>query len=596
MASEAVPDTALEDRVRAEQIALLFHRTPLSLATNVLLATGLVWVLWEVAERAVLAAWWSTIVVLVAVRVVFFIGYRRRSLRRSLPWHSLTSAVTLASGVVWGAAGVLFFFPDATIPLIFVTVVLAGLTAGAVPAYASWPASLYSLIPAGVPLGLRYLAEGGEFMVMGLMSLLYVVNVFAGGRQLSNVLVSSIRLRLERQQLVQQLQEEKALAEHARVKAEEANAAKSKFLAAASHDLRQPLHAVNLFVEAMRHEKDPAQANKLLDDLGASVHALEGLFNEILDISKLEAGLFRPQPGVIVVQALFDGLERELRPVAEEKGIELGFVPTRLKVVSDARMLVRILRNIILNAIHYTPAGAVLVGCRRKGEGVALTVYDTGPGIAPEHQRAIFREFYQLGNAERDRRKGLGLGLAIVDGLCRALEHRLELRSCPGRGSAFSVHVPVTGGTAPECPAPAETMDGLAGRAVLVIDDEVTIREAATTVLSQWGCQVLTAESADEAITRMAETDFMPDALITDYRLRDGRTGTGTIAAVRETLGWPVPAAILTGDTAPERLREASASGLLLLHKPLHPARLRAALTHLCVAPGQRFETVEDDG
>lgn len=596
MAAEAAPDTALGGRVREEQIALLFRHTPLSLLTNVLLASGLVWILWEVADQFVLKVWWLFIVVLAAVRGVFFLGYRHRSPHHPLPWHSFMSAVTLASGGVWGAAGVLFFIPDATIALIFVTLVIGGLTAGAVPAYVSWPPALYSLVPTCLPLALRYLVEGGEFTVMGFMCLLYMVNVLSGGRSLSKVLVGSIRLRLERQELVHQLQEGKAFAERAREKAEEANAAKSKFLAAASHDLRQPLQAVNLFVEAIRHERDPAQAGKLLDDLGASVHALEGLFNEILDISKLEAGLFRPQPGVIVVQALFNGLERELGPVAEEKGIELGFVPTRLKVMSDARMLVRILRNIILNAIHYTAEGAVLVGCRRKGDCVALTVYDTGPGIAPEHQRAIFREFYQIGNAERDRRKGLGLGLAIVDGLCRVLDHRLELHSRPGQGSTFSVYVPVTGDAAPERPAATVAVSGLAGRAVLVIDDESTIREAASTVLRQWGCPVLTAGSADDAITQMNETGFMPDALIADYRLRDGQTGTEAIAAVRGALGRPVPAAILTGDTAPERLREAGASGLLLLHKPLRPARLLAALTHLCAAPGQRFEAVEDGG
>ena len=598
MAAEAAPDTALEGRVREEQIALLFRHTPLSLLTNVLLASGLVWILWEVADQFVLKVWWLFIVVLAAVRGVFFLGYRHRSPHHPLPWHSFMSAVTLASGGVWGAAGVLFFIPDATIALIFVSLVIGGLTAGAVPAYVSWPPALYSLVPTCLPLALRYLVEGGEFTVMGFMCLLYMVNVLSGGRSLSKVLVGSIRLRLERQELVHQLQEGKAFAERAREKAEEANAAKSKFLAAASHDLRQPLQAVNLFVEAIRHERDPAQAGKLLDDLGASVHALEGLFNEILDISKLEAGLFRPQPGVIVVQALFNGLERELGPVAEEKGIELGFVPTRLKVMSDAPMLVRILRNIILNAIHYTPEGAVLVGCRRKGHCVALTVYDTGPGIAPEHQRAIFREFYQIGNAERDRRKGLGLGLAIVDGLCRVLDHRLELHSRPGQGSTFSVYVPVTGDAAPERPVATVAVSGLAGRAVLVIDDESTIREAASTVLRQWGCPVLTAGSADDAITQMNETGFMPDALIADYRLRDGQTGTEAIAAVRGALGRPVPAAILTGDTAPERLREASASGLLLLHKPLHPARLRAALIHLCGAPspGQPFEAADDAG
>jgi signal transduction histidine kinase/CheY-like chemotaxis protein len=417
---------------------------------------------------------------------------------------------------------------------------------------------------------------------MGLMCVLYLFNVLASARQVSRVLDESIRLRLEKQELVQQLQEEKSAAEKARTSAEEANVAKSKFLAAASHDLRQPLHAVNLFVDALRHAPDKERADEILAHLGASALSLEELLNELLDISKLEAGLFKPEVCVLDLQEIFDGMERELRPLADEKGIELGFVATRLKVRSDPLMLGRILRNIITNAIRYTTRGAVLVGCRRREGSVAIAVYDTGPGIPPEYHQAIFREFYQLGNPERDRRKGLGLGLAIVDGLCRILGHSLSLRSTLGRGSAFFVQVPIA---RQEVSAPIavreECPGSLQGWSVLIIDDEPTICQAMEGILAHWGCRVLSAESAREALLRLNQENFAPDAIVVDYRLREGLTGSEAISEIRNAIGRHIPALIVTGDTAPERLREANASGYLLLHKPVQPARLRTALARL---------------
>jgi signal transduction histidine kinase/ActR/RegA family two-component response regulator len=492
------------------------------------------------------------------------------------------TAATACSGVLWGAAGVLFFIPESAAALVILTIVLAGMAAGTIASHSSWPAAQVSFsVLALTPISLHYMLVGGDLWVIGLMCLIFLANVLAFSRESYRTLVESIRLRLEKQQLVQQLREEMAAAEQARTRAEEASLAKSKFLAAASHDLRQPLQAVHLLVDALRHETRPDRAERVLGNLAAAAQSLEELLNELLDISKLEAGLFKPQSRKLPLQEIFAALDRELRPVAEEKGIELGFVATRLTVASDPQMLTRILRNIITNALRYTERGAVLVGCRRRGEHAAIAVCDTGPGIAPEHHQAIFREFYQLGNPERDRRKGLGLGLAIVEGLCRILGHTLELGSRVGHGSTFLVQVPIVKGALTGAEeAAAEDAPGLRDFAVLVIDDEPAICEAMTDALAGWGCRVLAAPSAQVALERLAAESFIPAAIIADYRLREGQTGTAAIAAVRSAIGRAVPAAILTGDTAPERLREAGASGLLLLHKPVKPARLRAALSN----------------
>lgn len=582
MPGKPIPATTLQGQVEAEKIEVLFRNTSFALITNLLLSAGLVWVLWNVAERNTLIAWWAAIILLVIARLGLLVCYRRRAVTSTRPWHIYLTVATMFAGAAWGAAGTLFFNPDSTIALIFITITLAGITAGSVASYSSWRPAQYAAIPTGLPIALSYLMAGGDFWIMGLMCILYLFNVLASARQVSRVLDESIRLRIEKQGLVRQLQDEKKAADQARMRAEEANLAKSKFLAAANHDLRQPLHAVNLFVEALRHAPDAARAGEILEHLQASTQSLEGLLNELLDISKLEAGLFKPQVSVLRLQDMFDGLERELRPVAEEKGIELGFVASRLAILSDPQMLGRVLRNIITNAIRYTDRGAVLVGARRKKDGVAIAVYDTGKGIAPEHHQAIFREFYQLENPERDRRKGLGLGLAIVERLCRILDHPLALRSAPGRGTAFFVQAPLAAEGARlletnEEDSPAE----LEGWSVLVIDDEAVIRHAMAEVLGGWGCRTLTAESAEEALAMIEREGVVPDVIIADYRLREGHTGSEAIARVRKAIGSHIPALILTGDTAPERLREASASECFLLHKPVHPGRLKSALTRL---------------
>lgn len=586
MGSKTSAANSLAQQIRQEQINILFQHAPLAQATNLIVATVLVWFLWGFVSPVLLLVWWLLIIVVVLFRLGLVFGFRRRSADSPVAWHTLMTGATAVSGILWGAAGVLFFMPDSAPVLVFVTIILAGMAAGSISSHSSWlPAQFSYAILTMVPISVRFLFEGTDLSVMGLMCLVYLFNILAFARQLSRTLIDSIRLRLERQELVLQLREEMVAADQARAMAEEANRAKSKFLAAASHDLRQPLHAINLFIEALRNENDPARAGTVLAHLGAAAESLEKLFNELLDISKLEAGLFKPQTGVLVLQEIFDMLEQELRPVAEEKGIELCFVGTRIRIESDSSMLERILRNIITNAIHYNTArGTVLVGCRRRGDRVAIAVYDTGPGIAPEHHQAIFREFYQLENPERNRRKGLGLGLAIVDGLCRLLGHRVELKSRLGHGSAFLIHVPVAAGNVHGEPHLAEDAveipAGLQGLAVLVIDDDPDICVAMAEVLGGWGCRVRTAESARDALELLSTENFMPDMIIADYRLREGATGSGAIAEIRHALARPVRAAILTGDTDPERLREASASGFLLLHKPIQPARLRAALTH----------------
>ncbi|CAA7616001.1 PAS domain S-box protein [Magnetospirillum sp. UT-4] len=363
--------------------------------------------------------------------------------------------------------------------------------------------------------------------------------------------------------------------------AEEANVAKTRFLAAASHDLRQPMQALAMFVEVLSgSDLDPARAT-LVGRVQDSVTALEGLLNGLLDVSKLEAGLVVPQADDFAIGPMMRRLAREFESLCVAEGIRLSAVPTGLAVHTDAALVERILRNLLNNAVRYTPAGGrVLFGCRRRGDVLRLEVWDSGIGIPQAELRNIFREFHQVGNSGRDRRQGLGLGLAIVERLARLLGHRIDVRSVEGRGSVFAVEVPVCHRRiAPGVrQLPLDLMRR--GVSILVIEDEPDVRDGLEALLASWGHVVLAAGGADEAIRRLPGFGRLPDLIIADYRLQNGETGGQAIAriAIHLRAEGKVPAIIVTGDTAPERLQQAQALGHRLLHKPVRPDALRAAI------------------
>jgi CheY-like chemotaxis protein len=302
-------------------------------------------------------------------------------------------------------------------------------------------------------------------------------------------------------------------------------------------------------------------------------------------MTKLDAGIVEPVPTELPVQRLLDRIETTFADAAHKKGLRLRVVESGAWVESDPILLERILLNLVSNAVRYTEKGGVVVGCRRRGPSLRIDVCDTGPGIPEDQRRSIFGEFYQLARSDAGRREGLGLGLAIVDRLCRLLRHRVEVDSHPGRGSRFSVSVPVAQArTEIEIPAPASPIaDPARGKRIMVVDDDTLVLDGMRGVLQGWGCQVATAVSGDAALARLEE-DGAPDLIISDSRLADGENGVDAIARLRAAAGMPIPAFVITGDTAPERLREASAAGFALLHKPVSPMALRTTLNRLLKA------------
>lgn len=389
--------------------------------------------------------------------------------------------------------------------------------------------------------------------------------------------------------------------------AERANAAKTRFLATASHDLRQPIHALGLFFANLADRVRNAETESLIEQIEDSIEAIDSMLNALLDISKLDAGVIRPHVGPVAVADLFKRLateyqshginpfgvllERRLfkrpetphQPTARETGNALRIRSSRAIVQSDPAMLERILRNLISNALRYTRNGRVLVGARRRGDKLRIEVHDTGIGIPADQLDDIFLEFHQLGNPERNRHQGLGLGLAIVKRLAALLGHQITVRSRLGRGSCFAVTLPIAReSTHCALPSPA-TIPGreLQGRRILVLDDDSAVLEAMDGLLGRWGCVVIKAASLEEAQEKLKANAPPPELLIVDYRLRGELSGLEAVALLQKNLRRYVPTLVITGDTAPDHLREAEASGYPLLHKPVQPAKLRSVVRHL---------------
>lgn len=375
-----------------------------------------------------------------------------------------------------------------------------------------------------------------------------------------------------------------AALESARRAAEQANSAKTRFLAAASHDLRQPIHALGLLFATLSDRVKNQDSMELMASIEESIDAVESMLNSLLDISKLDAGVVRPNVGRVHMWPLLRRLDTAFHPLANETGNRLRVRSTDLVVQSDAAMLEQVLANLVSNALRYTDKGKVLVCPRRRGDMLRIEVYDTGPGIAEDQFENIFLEFHQLGNPERNRRRGLGLGLAIVKRAVEILCHPLEVRSVVGKGSRFTVTVPI-----PEAVTENNKTDEVSatpgseieGRRVLVLDDDINVLEAMRGLLTRWGCEVIAVPSLGDAEQTVRETADAPDILIVDYRLKGCASGLDAIAALEALTGSRIPALVVTGDTAPDRLREAEASGYPLLHKPVKPASLRTAMRRL---------------
>jgi signal transduction histidine kinase len=359
-----------------------------------------------------------------------------------------------------------------------------------------------------------------------------------------------------------------------------ANLAKSRFLAAASHDLRQPLHALGLFVAQLHGRVRANDRRRIVARIDAALSAMNELFNALLDISKLDAGVLTPSITEFPVAKLLDRVETTFTGTAREKGLSLRVISSSAWVRSDFILLERIVFNLVSNAVRYTSSGGLVVGCRNRGVNLHIEVWDSGPGVPQDQQQNIFGEFYRLGAPGA----GLGLGLAIVDRLCRLLDHSVRLTSILGKGSCFSITVPRVAARPEigESPTPAHpSMDASDRKLVVLIDDNPLVLEGMCGLFRSWGYHLLVAGTDDEALAGVADRDRPPDLIVSDYHLSGGKTGIEVIEGLRRTLSAEIPAFLVSGDTNPELLRQARASGYHLLHKPVDPMKLRAMVSYV---------------
>ncbi len=401
------------------------------------------------------------------------------------------------------------------------------------------------------------------------------------GSEVPDHLLQLEQLRLENEKHKEEQQTNSRRFEREAQAAIEASAQKSHFLAAASHDLRQPIHAITLFVAALAAEQLEGRNRYLVDRLHRSLAGLDELFNRLLDISRLDTGAIEARMAVFPITPLLQNLDARFAQLAANKNIEFRVrLGATANVNSDPSLLIEIVMNLLSNAFRYTERGGVLLATRRRGEQLLIQIWDTGPGIAQENLELIFREFVQLDNPSRDRRKGLGLGLAIVRRLSEALNHQVSVYSRPGRGSLFEIAVPISNelpllkeSTANEAP-----QTDLTGLLILVVDDEIEVLLAMEALLSAWGCFALLARSIPEALSRLSACERFPDALLTDHAVADGVSSAEIIAAVRAAVPIEMRVAVVSGEASSALEKSITASGWTFMSKPINPDKLREFL------------------
>ncbi len=488
-----------------------------------------------------------------------------------------------AAGLITGSAGPVFFPTLDAEGRALVTMILVCWTAGGVSTAAAYARAFYAYVaPALLPLALLWMIASDPkgtavamlIVLFGMMQVFFV-------RDNERVVRESFVIRYENERLLEALERERQEVLLARDRAEEANRAKSQFLAAASHDLRQPLHALSLFSATLTLRAVDATTGEIAGQINKALASLSTLVDSLLDISRLDAGAVRPELQRLNVRELIERIEGDYQPVAREKGLAFRVAPVNAQVETDPVLLERVLRNLVDNAFKYTAVGSVSLDAEVDKRMVRIAVRDTGAGIPEAEQERVFEEFYQVGNPERDRGKGLGLGLAIVRRLARLLGLELRLDSQPGRGSTFSVTLARAAGPSAEPPprrAPAEgDASALVGAKVLVIDDELSVRVGMRALLESWGCRVATCSGFAEAQRLLDDYALDVDMIVADFRLPQHENGIETVRRLRARLG-DVPAMIVSGDTSPERLREAQDSGFPFLHKPVSADKLKETM------------------
>ena len=580
---------ALAERVRRDQIQTLFTQWRRTTATMVLGGLILTIVMWGTAPPATFAGWLAAIALNQVWRYQLVRRYRASApgVAARSRWGHAWALGSAIAGSLWGAAGVALFVPGDIGHQALLIVCLFGVIVGGIYLTSVYKPSFYGFVlPALVPLIVRVALVGDQVHAfIAAVMLVVLAFILRFGHNLNNLIAQSLAIRYDNIDLIRELKEQTAAADAARAAAETANRGKTQFLAAASHDLRQPLHAMGLFAAALSAKVREPEVRDIVTSIDASVEQLERLFSALMDISKLDAGAVTPAPAPFPLAPLLARLERQFAPLATAQRLRLSVVPTGVWIDSDAVLLERILANLVANAVRYTERGGVLIGVRRRAGRIWIDVVDSGVGIGSVERERIFDEFYRADAARSGGGQGMGLGLAIVRRLALLLDHPLELVSAPGRGSRFSLAVPRAGASVSAVAHPRDTLAAgtspLAGARIAVIDDEAAVVDGMRAWFAQWGASVVGAASGDAVLAALGEAGAYPDLIVADYRLAEGELGTDVIARLRDELGQPIPALLVSGDASVEAIAAMRGCTVEVLLKPVLPEELRARVAHL---------------
>jgi two-component system, sensor histidine kinase len=599
-ARERGPIHSASDAERADHVRALFEQMPAVLAGNAIGFALMVMAFWPIAPRVRIGGWLVLALLLWGLRLAHYLRYRARrdaDPATVLAWRNSWRALVLLQGAMWPLAVWLFWGMGFTFHTVALVLIAMSYALGSVQLLAAQPLLFISftsivLLPIIVRVATDT-AEAWHWQLALVLGLLFLITLLLG-RTYRDALAQAIVLKQRTEHLAEQLKAQKAAADEARHIAETANRAKTQFFAAASHDLRQPLHAMGLFAEALRQKSERSGADpevaSLVNSINQSVDALEGLFSELLDMTRIDSGGVDVQPAPVRIKDIFARLRLHFEPVAFEKGLALSFHGAQRVIHSDGLLVERMLRNLLSNAIRYSEDGGVLVACRPKpGDNgkLLLQVWDSGRGIDAADLPRIFDEFYQVqGPAPlaAHQKRGLGLGLAIVKRLSDLLDARLAVRSVPGRGTVFTFEVPVGREPRTIAPPPASSAAALGltlnGRRILVVEDEPAVREGLLVLLQSWGAEVeALPDLAAVQAWRAAPDVQAPDLLIIDYRLPGGHTGIEALGAIRAR--WPglaLPAIVVTGSSLGGHEDESAKHDFHLLIKPVLPNKLRAMI------------------
>jgi signal transduction histidine kinase/CheY-like chemotaxis protein len=582
------------DAGRFDHLRALFVQTPASLI-GYLIGWGLMVAMYgPLAPPAPMLAWTGVLALLLALRLAHYLRFRRRpdaDVATLREWRRSWKVLVLLQASMWAVAVWLFWdlgtpYHRTALMLVIFSLGLASvqLLATQQRLYIAFVCLL--LLPAMLRIATDT-EQPWHWQLAGILGLQFIA-LLVMGRVQRSALDQVIELKARTEQLAAQLAVEKAEADAARRAAEAASRAKTQFFAAASHDLRQPLHAMGLFAEALRQRAHDAEVASLVHSINESVDALEGLFAELLDITRIDTGGVDVNPAPVPLRELFARLRLHFEPTAFEKGLALSFHGERHVAQADPVLLERVLRNLVANAIRYSDDGGVLVACRPRGDRLLVQVWDSGIGISAQSLPHIFDEFYQVASQrplQAHQRKGLGLGLAIVARLARLMGTEVGVRSRVGHGTVFSFHVPAgqapRASGAPAVPAARAPLGlTLQGRCLVVVEDEAAVRDGLVVLLKAWGATVFAFESLAAVEAWLAgPLTAVPDLLLVDYRLPQGCTGLDALARLRAH--WPdrrLPAVVITGSTIGGHEAEAAEHDFHLLIKPVLPAKLRAMI------------------